>query len=141
MSFDRQAGPMAKIKVLVIPGMDPVGDWMADVIKLEQDMAALGLVRDLGQALETVDRLSPEVILVDIDIPPNYGPRYTREFAGLYASVARNSGATLLPDFLAAVGTDPDLMQSDGIHPNSLAQPMLVDAIWPVLARLLGAKP
>ena len=66
MSFDRQAGPMGKIKVLVIPGMDPVGDWMADVIKLEQDMAGLGLVRDLSQALETVDRLSPEVILVDI---------------------------------------------------------------------------
>nr|NIV37064.1 response regulator [Anaerolineae bacterium] len=66
MSSDREAGPMGKIKVLVIPGMDPVGDWMADVIKLEQDMACLGLVRDLAQALETVDRLAPEVILVDI---------------------------------------------------------------------------
>ena len=66
MSFDREAGPMGKIKVLVIPGMDPVGDWMADVIKLEQDMACLGLVRDLAQALDTVDRLAPEVILVDI---------------------------------------------------------------------------
>ena len=66
MSFDREAGPMGKIKVLVIPGMDPVGDWMADVVKLEQDMASLGLVRDLSQAMETVDRLSPEVILVDI---------------------------------------------------------------------------
>ena len=66
MSFDREPGPMGKIKVLVIPGMDPVGDWMADVIKLEQDMAGLGLVRDLAQALETVERLAPEVILVDI---------------------------------------------------------------------------
>ena len=66
MSFDREPGPMGKIKVLVIPGMDPVSDWMADVIKLEQDMAGLGVVRDLTQALETVDRLAPEVILVDI---------------------------------------------------------------------------
>jgi pilus assembly protein CpaE len=57
---------MGKIKVLVIPGMDPVSDWMADVIKVEQDMACLGLVRDLAQALDTVDRLAPEVILVDI---------------------------------------------------------------------------
>ena len=48
MSSDRQAGAMGKIKVLVIPGMDPVSDWMADVIKLEQDMACLGLVRDLA---------------------------------------------------------------------------------------------
>ena len=66
MSSDREAGPMGKVKVLVIPGMDPVGDWMADVIKLEQDMACLGLVRDLAQALDTVERLAPEVILVDI---------------------------------------------------------------------------
>jgi len=66
MSFDTEARPKAKIKVLVIPGMDPVGDWMADVIKLEQDMAGLGVMRDLSQALDTVDRLSPEVILVDI---------------------------------------------------------------------------
>ena len=57
---------MGKIRVLVIPGMDPVGDWMADVIKLEQDMTGLGVVRDLSQALETVERLAPEVILVDI---------------------------------------------------------------------------
>ena len=66
MSFDRESGPTGKIKVLVIPGMDPVGDWMADVIKLEQDMACLGVVRDLSQALDTLDRLAPEVILVDI---------------------------------------------------------------------------
>jgi pilus assembly protein CpaE len=66
MSFDREAGPMSKIKVLVVPGMDPVGDWMADVVKLEQDMACLGLVRDLSQALDTLDRLAPDVILVDI---------------------------------------------------------------------------
>ena len=46
--------------------MDPVGDWMADVIKLEQDMACLGVVRDLAQSLDTLDRLAPEVILVDI---------------------------------------------------------------------------
>jgi pilus assembly protein CpaE len=46
--------------------MDPVGDWIADVIKLEQDMACLGLVRDLSQALDTLDRLAPDVILVDI---------------------------------------------------------------------------
>ncbi len=66
MSFDREAGPAAKIRALVIPGMDPVGDWMADVIKMEPDMVCSGLVRDLTQALEMVDKLTPEVILVDI---------------------------------------------------------------------------
>jgi len=46
--------------------MDPVGDWMADVIKMEPDMVCSGLVRDLTQALEMVDKLTPDVILVDI---------------------------------------------------------------------------
>jgi len=46
--------------------MDPVGDWVADVIKGEPDMVCVGSVRDLAQALETVDKLAPEVILVDI---------------------------------------------------------------------------
>ncbi len=66
MSFDREAGPTAKIRALVIPGMDPVGDWMADVIKMEPDMVCSGLVRDVTQALEMVDKLTPDVILVDI---------------------------------------------------------------------------
>jgi pilus assembly protein CpaE len=66
MSFDREAGATAKIRALVVPGMDPVGEWMGDVIKQEPDMVFTGLVRDLTQALEQVDKLTPDVILVDI---------------------------------------------------------------------------
>jgi pilus assembly protein CpaE len=56
----------AKIKVLVIGGSDSVGDWMAEIITVDEDMVFLGLVRNLAQALECVEKLKPDVILVDI---------------------------------------------------------------------------
>lgn len=55
-----------KIRVLIVPGTDPVGDWMANLISSEQDMTFVGLIRDLTVAVETTNKLSPDVILVDI---------------------------------------------------------------------------
>ena len=58
--------PRDKIRVIVIPGADPVGDWVASVVTAEADMTFLGLVRNLSQAGEAIEKLSPDVILVDI---------------------------------------------------------------------------
>lgn len=66
MSADRQAGPRDKIKVLVIPGVDPVGEWIADVVKFQQDMALAGVPRDLAEAVETLERAAPDVVLADM---------------------------------------------------------------------------
>ncbi|MFN2167552.1 MAG: response regulator, partial [Anaerolineae bacterium] len=66
MPFDELAPSPSKIRVLIIPGDDPVGDWMATVINLDPNMALLGLVRDLRQVLYSVGRLAPDVLLVDI---------------------------------------------------------------------------
>lgn len=55
-----------KIRVLVIAGPDPVGDWVASTIAMETDMIFLGLVRDIAQSLESVKKLNPDVILLDI---------------------------------------------------------------------------
>jgi pilus assembly protein CpaE len=55
-----------KIRVLVIPGPDPVGDWMANTIQGQTDMVLLGLVRDISQALDAVRKQQPDVILLDI---------------------------------------------------------------------------
>lgn len=95
--------------------------------------------QNLTQMVRMAKRSGAQVLLLGIDVPPNYGPKYAKEFRDVYPGVARNTGAKLLPAFLAAVGTDPDLMQADGIHPNSLAQPLLVDALWPVLEPMLKA--
>ena len=70
-------------------------------------------------------------------MPPNLGPRYTRAFHDMYAGVAAETGAALVPFLLEGVATDEALMQRDGIHPNARAQPLLLDNVWPVLEPLL----
>jgi pilus assembly protein CpaE len=66
MSSEIPIGLQERIKVLVIPGQDPVGDWIADVVQSERDMDFLSAVRDLSTALETIEKAAPDVILVDI---------------------------------------------------------------------------
>lgn len=53
------------IKILIVAGPDPIADWMAIVVNSEEGMLCLGLVRNLAQALETVEQMEPDVILVD----------------------------------------------------------------------------
>ncbi len=66
MVLDPTFGQRQKIKVLVIPGQDPVGDWVVDVVSMQQDMAAVGTVRDLSQLLNVVAKSAPDVVVADI---------------------------------------------------------------------------
>lgn len=78
-----------------------------------------------------------EVLLLGMQIPPNYGPVYSRQFSEVFTRVADETGAAFVPFFLENVATDFDLMQPDGIHPLARAQPVLLENIWPVLESLL----
>lgn len=79
-----------------------------------------------------------QVLLVGMQIPPNYGPRYTRSFYAMYEEVAAETGASVLPFLLADVALEPGFMQSDGIHPTAEAQPVLLDTLWEYLEPLLS---
>lgn len=81
------------------------------------------------------------VLLVGMQIPPNYGPRYTRDFAAMYPAVAEARGVALVPFLLQAVALEPSLMQDDGIHPTAAAQPRLLETVWPHLEPLLETPP
>jgi acyl-CoA thioesterase-1 len=50
--------------------------------------------------------------------PPNYGPEYQQQFDALYADLAREYGAALIPFWLEAIYQDPSLFQDDRIHPT-----------------------
>jgi acyl-CoA thioesterase-1 len=80
------------------------------------------------------------VLLLGMRIPPNYGERYTREFEKIFADLGAQKRTTLVPFFLESVAMEPRLMQDDGLHPNALGQPALLDAVWPALATLLQAR-
>lgn len=78
-----------------------------------------------------------EVLLCEMQIPPNYGAAYTESFRKTFADVARAGPAHLVPFLLADIATDPKWFQEDGIHPTVAAQPRLLDAVWPVLQSVL----
>ena len=74
-----------------------------------------------------------EVVLAGMLIPPNYGEKYTQDFAGVYPELAATFETPLIPFFMENVALDPSRMQADGIHPNSGAQPILMETVWTTL--------
>lgn len=78
-----------------------------------------------------------EVILAGIEIPPNYGQRYTDEFKKVFVRVAEKNDVPFIPFILEGIALEPELMQDDGIHPTEDAQPLLLENIWPSLKEIL----
>ena len=79
------------------------------------------------------------VLILGMRIPTNYGPDYANAFAALYASVAKDEHAELMPFLLEGVGGRSELNQPDGIHPNDAGERIVADHVVPYLERLLGA--
>ncbi|MDX1572516.1 MAG: arylesterase [Methylophaga sp.] len=94
----------------------------------------------IKQRLADMIRLSQakaDVLLLGIEIPPNYGAAYTNAFRDIYSSLAREYDTALLPFMLDNVYDGEGMMQADGLHPTALAQPKILNNIWPLLSPLL----
>lgn len=81
-----------------------------------------------------------KVLLLGMQLPPNYGRKYGEEFALLYAKVAKDEKAALVPFFLKGVADVPnsaELFQADRIHPNEKAHPTMLANVLPALTPLL----
>jgi acyl-CoA thioesterase-1 len=78
------------------------------------------------------------VLLLGMQLPPNYGPSYTRDFAQTYHKLAKQNQIELLPFFLADIVDKRELMQADDLHPNSKAQPLILKNVWPYVEKLLS---
>ncbi len=78
-----------------------------------------------------------EIILAGIEIPPNYGQRYTDEFKKVFVRVAEKNDVPFIPFILEGIALEPELMQDDGIHPTENAQSLLLENIWPSLREIL----
>ncbi|MFG6177115.1 arylesterase [Halomonas sp. THAF12] len=92
---------------------------------------------NLAGMIEQSQAAGAQVLLLGIDIPPNYGPAYRNAFTGVYDDLAERYEVALVPFLLEGVALDESLMQDDGIHPTAAAQPALLDNVWPALAPLL----
>jgi acyl-CoA thioesterase-1 len=94
---------------------------------------------NLARMLEAVRAAGARAVLVGIELPLNYGPRYRDGLRSLYRDLAGEFNVPLVPFLLEGVALDPALMQDDGLHPNAAAQPKLLDNVWKVLQPLLAA--
>ena len=93
--------------------------------------------QNLTDIIKKAQAASATVLLVGMQIPPNYGARYTQLFAKVYPELAEQFNVPLVPFLLEGIALEPELMQNDGIHANTGAQATLLDNVWPFLQPLL----
>jgi len=77
------------------------------------------------------------VVLLGIKIPTNYGARYTQAFEAIYPEVANTLDIRWIEFFMDGVAMNDELLQEDRIHPNAMAQPILLDNAWPIIRATL----
>ena len=98
------------------------------------------LQENLKGLVRTAEAEGAQALLAAMEIPPNFGSRYTTLFRESFEKVAEDSDAILIPFLLANVAVNPALMQADGIHPTQQAQSTIVDNVWPYLEAALAAS-
>ena len=95
---------------------------------------------NLESMVKAAQNQGAKVLLLGMQVPPNYGPQYAAEFSAMYAEVAKRHKVGLVPFFLKGVA-DADnadsLFQSDRIHPVEAAHPIMLGNVWPALRKLL----
>ena len=100
----------------------------------------INLMREnLQKMIDLSSQRGARVLIAGIQIPPNYGPRYTEPFYESFSLLAEKNNLHLVPFLIDGIPQQPELMQNDGIHPKAEAQGMIVDNVWPQLMDLLGS--
>ena len=98
----------------------------------------LNLIKEnLITMIDIIQRSGAEVLLAGIQIPPNYGPRYTLPFFEQFIEMAKDKDLALVPFLIDRIPQQPELMQNDGLHPIAEAQFMILENVWPVLEPML----
>lgn len=93
---------------------------------------------NLLQIIDKAKQNQVNVALMQVQIPPNYGPRYNQLFEQVFVDVAKQADVPLLPFFMTNIAIKPELMQADGIHPTEAAQPIIVDFMAEQLTQLVN---
>lgn len=95
------------------------------------------LERNLQFMIDASKKNNAKVLLTGMQIPPNYGARYSNQFKELYPRLAEKNDIALVPFLLEGIGGKSELMQRDGIHPTAEAQPIIVNNVKPALEKML----
>jgi len=88
------------------------------------------IMKNLDAMIQIGMASGAQIILMEISIPPNYGKKYTQAFSQIYPDLAEQYSVQLIPFILNDIALNPELMQTDGIHPNEKAQPEIMNKLW-----------
>ena len=93
---------------------------------------------NLTSLIEKSQAANAMTALMEIYIPPNYGPRYSKMFTDSFTQVSENTNAYLMDFFVLNIAGQSDLMQNDGLHPNKKAQPLIRDEMYESIKQWLN---
>jgi len=93
---------------------------------------------NLSTIIEASRASGAHVVLLGIRIPSNYGQRYTQAFENVYRELESQYKVPWIEFFMEGIALNADLLQDDGIHPNTDAQPVLLDNAWPIVSGALA---
>ncbi len=115
------------------------------VIELGGNDALRGLdlnssARNLNGIASLARQQGAQVVVLGMQVPPNYGRAYTERFAAIFTEVADKHEAELVPFLLEDIVGLDDAFQSDRIHPSAKVQPVLLDTAWPAIKRAINKR-
>ncbi|WP_030071763.1 arylesterase [Halomonas alkaliantarctica] len=123
-----------------------IGQRQPDIVLLElggndglRGLPPTQMRSNLANMIEQSQQAGADVLLLGIDIPPNYGQAYRDAFTSVFHSLADEYDVPLVPFLLEDIALNEQLMQDDGIHPTAEAQPIILDNVWPALEPLLDS--
>lgn len=96
-----------------------------------------GIEQNLAAIIQACREQGARVLLVGVQIPPNYGARYAQGLQAIYPTLAKRYRLPLVPFLLEGFAQRREFFQADGLHPTAEAQPLVLENVWRPLARLL----
>jgi acyl-CoA thioesterase I len=100
------------------------------------------LKANLEAMASSAEQAGARVVIIGMRLPPNFGNRYTANFAAAFADVAKSrKRRSLVPFMLEPIATDLNQFQADRIHPTAAAQPILEQHLRPTIqGTLVGCR-
>jgi acyl-CoA thioesterase-1 len=140
ISGDTTAGGLARLSALLQQHQPKVV-----VIELGGNDALRGFAlktteNNLTQMVAACHKAKASVLLIGMQVPPNYGQEYAKEFSRMFVRISQQQRTQLVPFLLKGVADAADpiaLFQPDRIHPTAQAHPIILSNVWPVLKRML----
>lgn len=140
ISGETSAGGLSRLR-------DTLDATKPDLVLLElgandglQGIPLTSFKSNMEQMIALITEHDSDIMLFEMQIPPNYGPVYTKRFTQVFAELGNQWDIPVVPFFLDGVAGHPSLNQSDGIHPTAKAQPQLLANVWTVLEPYLQAQ-